>query len=327
MNRYNFLIITLLLSQLCFAQQRARFSYLRPVEGIQEKGWHAVQLPADIFAHADHDLSDLRLLRIENGDTTEVPYLLKKRTTTIAEKEVRLRPTNQSKKDGVLFVTFSPGTRKVNYLDLEFSEKNFFANVTIEGSEDKKEWYEVASGQRIFSIDTPNDKLELTSVDFPETSYAFLRVSVRPDRSLTFTGASFSHHTTSKGTFKDVNTSWKQADDKKSKQSIIDITLDRFQPVSALAVSTSEELDYYRAAALYFVRDSTKTEKGWIRTYEHLRSEYLTSFTSNAFPTGYTLTRHLRLIVNNGDNAPLKISDIKVKSPVVALVADLEPGK
>ncbi|MBT1698338.1 DUF3999 family protein [Fulvivirgaceae bacterium PWU4] len=326
--KYNklFVIVIILLGNTpVFAQDS--FSYRRKVNGVQQKAWHTITLPPDIFIHCDRDLKDLRLYSIAGNDTTIVPYLLKKRSTEIKEQEAELTAINKSKKGDVLYMTFElPKDLKVNFISLAFQETNYFAFATIEGSNNKKEWFMLRENQRIFSLDNAVDSYEYSKVNFPITDYRYLRVSVRSDKQVTFERAVFRHQQITEGKYTPVPSRWSITDSKKTKQTVIDISLQHYQPLGNLRIKTDNSNNYYRYCEIAVLIDSVKTEKGWVKNYGTVHEGYLTSYTPNEFSLDGEQTSHLRLIINNLDNEPLKITGIDVDGPAVELVAELEPG-
>jgi hypothetical protein len=308
--------------------QHKNFNYKRKANAIAQEGWYAIQLPADIFAHCNRDFRDFRLYNINGSDTVEAPYLLKKRTSEIKRVEIDLTAINRSKKDGVLFITFELNPeQKVNFIDLEFEENNYFAFVRIEGSQNNKEWFEIVDKQRILSLHNANDAYQYNTVTFPTANFKYLRVSVASDTRLTFKHASFRDEEIKKGTFVNIPSTWRATQDKKTKQTVVDINLDHYRPVSDLTVEISNDKDYYRALRIDRLADSTQTPKGWIKNYETVNEGYLTSFRPNEFSIDNELMRALKLTINNYDNQPLEVKSIQVAGPVIELVALLKPGE
>lgn len=316
--------LTLVIISHCFAQDK-NFGYRRKVNDIKKEGWYSITLPPDIFAHCEDDQRDIRLFELTGNDTLEVPYLLKKRTTQIKAKEIELDAINKSKKDDILFLTFelNPG-EKINYINLQFEQTNYFAFVTIEGSDDKKQWYEIVDDQRIFSVDNSAGKYQFGVVNFAVTNHKYLRARVKSDKPLTFARALFSHLEISEGSFIDIPLTWTVTNQKNTHQTIVDITLDYYRPVSHLSVMIDNKIDFYRHCHVSMLSDSFETQKGWIKSYQSLNDEFLTSFKGNEFTFDNIQTRILRLTIDNQDNAPLVITDIKGKGPAIDLIANLK---
>jgi hypothetical protein len=319
------LLFLLAMSTLCSAQ-KTPFNYKRKVSDITQEGWYTLTLPPDIFIHTDREFNDLRLYGIAGSDTTEFPYVLDIRETDVLKTEIGLPVINKSKKDGILFLGFelAPG-QKVNLIRLAFEEPNFFASVKIEGSADKKEWFEIADNERIFSIRNSYEQYENGIVNFPVTDYRYLRVSIKSDTPLTFTSASFLDQEVKEGTFENIPLTWKTEEDKKAKKTVVNIKLAHYRPVSNLHVQFSGANDYYRSAEISYLADSAQTQKGWIRNYINAYTGYVTSYNPNSFDLGFQLTNEVRLTIYNYDNSPLTISSIAVTGAAVELKALLKP--
>ncbi len=247
----------------------------------------------------------------------------------ISEGVMSLQVLNKSTKDGKLFSTFKlDKDQSVNYLDLDFEEKNFNAYVKFEGSNDQKEWFELVNRQRILSIQNQDLDFESLSLNFPLTNYHFLRATISSDKKLTFNEATFRKKEITKGKFLNIKPITKLTQDKKNKQTISEITFPEYQPVSKLSININQEGDYYRSFSLEVLRDSSQSpNKAWQYYYEPVFSGVLTSIEFNKFEFDAITAKKLKLTVNNADNAPLKIDGINFDGPRVELLTKLNPGE
>lgn len=303
------------------------FRYKRNIDGVKEAGWYALLLPSGIFKNLNDDLGDVRLYSLEGKDTVELPYLIDIRHDEATRKEVQLPVFNKSTKDGELFVTFAlQPAQKVNSIALEFDQLNYFAFVTLEGSDDKTQWYEIVRDRRIVSIRNEKGDYALSDITFPLTDYRFLRVRIKSDILLTFRRATFQYHDVKRGVYQDVPLSWKMQQDKRTRQSFVNIKLDELVPVSSIDVKADSTRDYYRRFRIEYVRDSTRTDKGWLKYYSPLYEGYLTSFKPNVFDFDWQVAGEIRLVITDQDNAPLKIREVAAKGPEVRVISWLKPG-
>jgi hypothetical protein len=240
---------------------------------------------------------------------------------------VELRELNKSRKDGKLFITFElPKGLSVNYVDLRVEEDNFDGYVTLEGSPDQHEWFEITKHQRILSVKNGQVEFSSTSLRFPESNYRFLRASIESDKPLTVTSASFLKTTTKAGTFQTIDQHWKVSQNKAGKQTLIDITFKDSQPVNKLQFDIPHQVDYYRSFSIAIVEDSTQTPKGWTYYYNPLYSGYLTSLSNNAIEISTTRAKKLRVIIHNADNPPLTINQVTASGPQVDMIMKLAAG-
>ncbi|HET9487090.1 MAG TPA: DUF3999 family protein [Chryseosolibacter sp.] len=320
-----FFLVLILIASHGFGQ--SDFHYRRDIGGVTGQGWYGMSLPSEIFKHLNNDLSDIRLYALDKNDTLELPYLLNIRTDEVTRETLQLPLSNKSYRDGIVFLTFELlPSRKVNYIDLEFNESNYFGFVTIEGSNDKSEWFEIVKDQRIVSIKNGNGDYALSTVTFSLTDYRFLRVAVKADIPLTFRQASFQYNTVKPGVYHDIPLVWKMSPDKKLRRSVVEVKLVDVVPLSSIRVQTDDNGDYYRAVSIESVRDSAKTEKGWVKYYEPVYDGNLTSFKPNDFDFNWRLVKELRIIISDRDNAPLAVRSVSAAGPEVRVISYLKAG-
>lgn len=326
MKRHNFLILLMMVCGVhCFAQ--TSFRYKRPITGVQGEGWYNVILPADIFSHLNRGLSDLRVYSVTGADTVEIPYLMEVLDDDVVLEEVHLPLLNKSFRDGELFLTVEPDPAQgINHLKLNFDQSDFFAFVTLEGSDDRREWFEIVNDKRMVSLGKNGTRYALSSLDFPLTNYRYLRVRVRSDKKLSLRSASFARHEVRAGKHRQIPSRWEMETDKKARRSYVHIKLDDYVPVDRVHVYTDSTLDYYRSFNIGYVSDSAQSDKGWIKYYNEVFDGHLTSYRPNVFSFPHALTREIRLVIHDRDNAPLGIRDISVQGPEVRLVARFSPG-
>ncbi|MBX2962492.1 MAG: DUF3999 family protein [Cyclobacteriaceae bacterium] len=303
--------------------QFADFNYRRAIDKVSEEGWHTVELPVDLYQKLNKDFSDIRILSISGSDTTEIPYLIKSKTDKTTTEDFNLPLLNQSRLNGALFFTVQVTAGKIlNTVNLNFTEKNFDALVSIEGGEDRKTWFEIASNKRIVSIFQDEIDYSKTTVTFPDSDYPYLRIQVKAGKPLSLTGASFKYRSTTKGEHLFL-TDFKVASKTENKQTEIRIRAPYRTAINTLTIDLTHGNDYYRNCTLAYALDSIKTEKGWIQNYATVARGYLTSIDSNTLHFNTLIAHELKLTIYNQDNPPLTINSVELSGPKTVLVAKL----
>lgn len=322
--RYSLKIIAILMTICVGAAGQPPFAFKRAINGVEKEGWYALPLPAEMFVDLNKSLSDIRLYSINDADTTEIPYVLKIRQDQVTSKSGKLSVLNKSERDGSLYLTFQvPASQQLNSLRLTFLETEFFAYVTLEGSDDRKDWFEIVKDVRIASL---GDDHSLADIRFPISEYRYLRARVKSDTNLRFDNAAFSFDSVTAGRYHNVPLKWGSRLEKTSRRTIVDMTAPQYGPVSLLKIELDEDKDYHRSFILEYVTDSTHTDKGWIRYYQRATEGFITSFRENRFAFPVVFAKHFRLIINDRDNASLRIRDLLAEGPDVELLAHLKPG-
>jgi hypothetical protein len=315
-------LVLFLMPSLAFTQ--GSFDYRRQIRGIEKNDWYSISVPADMYKNVNRDFSDVRIYSFAGKDTTEVPYVLKIMSDDSREEVYELPVLNTSRRDGALFLTFElEKNQKVNSIDLAFQQENFFAFAKLEGSHDQKSWFEITDKQRLLSIKNQDANLKVQSISFPVSQYRFLRATVTSDTKLTFLDATLRHMQVTKGSYVEASASFSTREDRKRKETIVDVRLNNFVPVSHFEIDVAADGDFYRAFNIEYVTDSTSTPRGWIRNYETFYTGFLTSYTPNVFDVTYDLTRDIRITIRNLDNVPLTVKNVRVSGPEVKVVAKL----
>jgi hypothetical protein len=320
-------MILLLLCPVLLYGQKRDFSFVRKLSTVTEAAWYSVSLPDDIFSRVNASYSDLRIYKITGSDTVEIPYLIRTNEDETQSKKIDLKPFNKSTLNGKLYISFEvPDGQVVNYADLDFEEENFDATVLLEGSDDRNSWFNITSGQRIVSLKSDLVDFKSTTITFPDTHYKFLRVTVEGSK-LTLREASFLKNTTRQGKYLPVEHHFSVREDKAAKQTLVDITLKKYQPIERIAIDVdNHQGDYYRYYSLEALSDSAQTPKGWNYFYTPLSSGYLTSLKPNEIQVSLTSAKTLRLTIYNADNPPLKVDAISLQRPEIELRSKLSAG-
>jgi hypothetical protein len=105
------------------------------------------------------------------------------------------------------------------------------------------------------------------------------------------------------------------------KRTIVDIDFSQSIPISLVSLKIKDSIDYYRPVTIKYLTDSIKTEKGWKYNFNTLSSNILSSLENNDLHFRSTITKRLRIEIENHDNRPLKIDDVIVKGYTHTLLA------
>ncbi|CAN5475816.1 hypothetical protein BH09BAC3_BH09BAC3_34550 [soil metagenome] len=303
------------------------FQFKRDIENVTVQGWYQIKLPPEVIEHTQSDFRDIRIYRINNTDTIEVPFLLKVKDDKITETTISKPVINKSNKDGKLYITLEMKKERVNHIHLDFSENNFDGLVTIEGSDNQEEWFSILEKRRILSINDQDVDFNFTSLNFPMSNYGFLRLQIEANKPLDFQSASLKKIETIPGKTSSKQLTWSARIDKKVKHTATEISFQRMSLINQIKVDITSDNDYYRPFTLEILRDSVKSEQGWLFYYDVVANGYLTSTDSSAITFQPVKTKKLRLIIRNFDNPTVNIKNIKVSGPDVVLIAKINPGE
>ena len=142
-----------------------------------------------VYDGAAFSLADLRVIR----DGNEVPYLLTVAGATRQTGLVAVRIVNKESRAGVLFVTLELNTSDPhNQLQLAVRREDFRSQLTIEASDDGRQWATVRRSAYIFRYRADDGQIvEHTTLRYPDSRRRYVRLAIAgwPDPEQ-FTGAS-----------------------------------------------------------------------------------------------------------------------------------------
>ncbi|WP_236636751.1 DUF3999 family protein [Sinomicrobium soli] len=309
---------------MCYATygQIGQYDYKRELKGVSEQ-WHKIVLPDEVFGKVSGNLDDIRIYGVtKNNDTVEAPYMLRLTGGKKSVRKIGFRRLNTVSDNKGYYFTFEvPGTETVNRIKLDFKQENFDWRVTLEGSQDQRQWFTVSENYRILSIQNETTDFQSTTLAFPESKYRYLRVFIDSEEKPDLLEAGMERMETTEGVFRDyLPRKTDIREDRASGQTGIDIDLPFPVPVSRLLIDVGDRFDYYRPLTIRYVADSVKTEQGWKYQYHTLASGTLNSMDNNEFTFRSTIVKKLNVLIDNHDNQPLDIDGVQVKGYLHELV-------
>lgn len=306
------ILLLLFLCPLALLAQLRDYDHKIPLTETTET-WHSVTLPNTVFASVKDDFSDIRVYGITEKDTVEVPYVLRSSGPTGIEDILDFKLMNSTSNASGYFYTYAvPVNQPINKIELSFENENFDWKITLEGSQDQKQWFTVVEDYRLLSIKNGQTNYSFTDLTFPNAQYAYYRIHIKTMDIPKLKSSSIILNKRVGGTYvdypvEDINIS--QA----GKTTQIDVDLKGRFPISYLKINAADDYDFYRPISVSHISDSVKTEKGWKYSYRNLFTSTFTSLEEKGFSFGNTLLGKLRIRIQNYDNPPLNIESVDIK--------------
>ncbi|HRG08124.1 MAG TPA: hypothetical protein PLJ08_06065, partial [Cyclobacteriaceae bacterium] len=184
--KLNILFVFLLISVAASAQ----YTYQRKLSEVTQTGWYRFELPIAMLTKVKTNFDDLRIYTVGN-DSTEIPYLVRIAADEIIREQVKAEPFNISRQGTTLYFSVKLNrVEPVNLAILQFEQDNYDADITVEGSNDQKEWFTVQTG-RIIAINKTPVSYRYNQINFPESEYTFLRFAIKNNTALTLSQVNF----------------------------------------------------------------------------------------------------------------------------------------
>jgi hypothetical protein len=326
------LLAFILLGHSASQAQLPQFAHRRQLSGIINQ-WHKLILPADLYAKAQTNFTDLRIMGITpQNDTIFAPYILQSLEDIVSEKVITCTLLNQSKNEKGYFFTYQvPDAQEISQIKLDFKQTNFNWFIVLEGSQNQQEWFTILNNYRLVSIQNDQTNYKFTELNFPNSKYKYLRILVKSNEQPEITDAILAKKELAIGTFRNYPTyivsKTQGTENKKEKQTIVHLDLKSTLPVSRLKIFAKNGLDYYRPLRIEYLTDSVNTPRGWVYNYNPLATGTINSLGENEFGlanrggNNSTLIQKIKITIENHDDAPLLIDSIIVSSCVQQLVA------
>lgn len=185
-----FVILAVLTLGLSVAAQTSLSLWPYYIEVTPEKsapGMYDVIVPLAVFDKSGAELGDLRLFDSTNR---EIPYAIRvrKEIDEVEEFEGSLFNHAQVGSASEASVDLGEDPQEHNQVEIETMGSNFRRQVSIEGSDNSRDWRMLNNSGVLLSFSSENNAVESNRVSYPASRYRYLRVRVQRD-SLTDTEA------------------------------------------------------------------------------------------------------------------------------------------
>ncbi len=303
--------------------QLPKFEYSRQISGVNEP-WHSLRIPDDMYAHINRNFSDIRIAGLmANGDTVEVPYLVKERLDRQSKKELDVEITNRYKKPNFYYYEFrAKSNEPVNQVVLDVVSTNFNWLITLEGSSDKKRWHTIIKEHRIIGIEEHGFSYKYAKLSFDTVRYTYFRVKIPAFITPRLNGIKLYHMVKEKGKRNHPVIDSLHIENRKEKQeTIIDVRLKEAVPLAYLRVQVLDSIDFYRPIEIRYALDSFRRDSVWHYKYRSLYTGTLSSLDTTGFRFPNRVVKYLHLNIRHYDNAPLSIKGIALHGFHYDLVA------
>lgn len=300
--------------------QQNQFAKKRRLYHIKPQ-WHQLAIPDSMHQYLKKDYSDMRIYGIlDNGDSTEVPFLLDKQRKSIHIDTLDFRLLNKATTHQGHTTTFAFGNQSIiNQIHLEFAQKNFDWLVKLEASHDGKEWRTVLQNYRILAIHNEHTQYRFTNLIFGDSNYQYYRLHIPAKEPPMLQSAKvFLYHKKEGKENQFRLRKIKDSIDKKHKKQYVDLQLDLAVPVEEILLQFADTVDYYRKANLYYKEHKDSKHHN---PYIWWQSATLSSLEENRFALPNKTTKAIRVELENQDNTALHFAGAKVYGPKIRLLA------
>ncbi len=322
MKKINNIIAFLLIANIGMAQN----STFAKITKVTENGLHKIILPTAVRSISREDLSDFRIF---DSKGNEVPYFYKNTnqalsTTEYVEYKIISETIIPKKQTTIIFEN---PEKNISSLMLSIANYEGEKTYNLSGSNDQKQWYGLANNNVLYDLNDPEELNIVKIISFPKNNYKFLKIELNDKKSLPISikriGNDNSRTTFAKLLQVDY-ANIKTEDFKVEKKTKIHVLFDSSQFLNQINFKINAPKLYKRTARIYKLE--TRKVKHKFETIEQEITNFeLSSDSNNEFNLSNIYEKDFYVEIENQDNQPLSISEIKFFQIPVTIFADLNP--
>lgn len=302
-------------------------SHKATISNIQKDGFHKIVLSPEMRAATKDNLAYFRILDKSKKEVSFVAFensVIEKTNYKLLKFQDKIRI-----KDSVSSYSIYIGNIKnLNELCLFISNTTNNKTYSISGSNDLKEWFGLVSNQVLSDLNNEKETSVGKLISFPLNNFQFLKIEFDDKKSLPINVLEIGYLVgDSKITEKTNLTNFQHniSEDKKRKKTIVTFSSNNFQRVDGISFDVKTKL-FLRNASL-LVNSTRKVRKRTEIIKQEISNFNLNSNTSNVFQLNGFFEKEFIIEIDNQDNQPLEISEIKVFQNTVSVVADLKANE
>lgn len=281
-----------------------------PLDPIPATGWYNIALTPSITARLNAQMGNFRLV---GQDGQEIPYLLRKESAKTTETEIKWLPKVQEQSHERWYsrtIFRNNAAQPLDRLVLKVRNADVNRRFWLSGSDDNKNWYVIREDYVYSAFFDSRATYDLITLSFPPTDYAYLKVEVRHSwtEPIQVMGAGWYDYQTTKGSWQEISgIKVTPSDSSHLKQSFVDIDLGARHHVERLIFEVDGPEMYLRRAELQRVTRGSNGKPA----YQPVREFDLRSDRVNELDLGTDRAARYRLVIQNQDDRPLRISGVR----------------
>ncbi|HEY1038426.1 MAG TPA: discoidin domain-containing protein [Bacteroidia bacterium] len=327
--------VLLLTAVLCFSLAKAQtggYTYYKEVEPVGKTTYYKIPLSADMLAKSRSDFNDFRVLKVDENDSVEVPYLLKWNESTwynTFQDENIIDVSYRKKKASYITVKMNE-EKEINEMRLNIAQTDFDKRVTIEGSNDNKHWKTIKENIRIVGFG--QEQFSFSKLYFPTSTYTYYLITLNDETSqpVTINSVQTFFDNEYKAVYEKIKDIYVVKKEIKKDQKPVKGKAPVYENYTEIKVT----LPYHACISFIQLKNRNKTEDFYRSisvcndkgaelnqgTFTSLEKEGITNIYMNrAVGSSFTIK------VYNNDNPPIESIDVNVYGMNAFLVSKLEP--
>ncbi len=327
--RKTILIVLVLLYNLNIFSQG--FSWETKLDKVESKGFYLIKLNNNILSKLNSDFSDIRIYDEENK---EVAYILKKekpiKQITLFKEYKIIEKKHKIAWGYTRIIIHNPKKNDINNILFIIKNTEVKKRLKFSGSDDKENWYIIKDKYRFQSSYSENDNSVIKILNFPKSNYEYYEILLDDyvNKPINILKVGYLDTSIENGKYSEISSvDFLQNDSLEPKKTIVKIKFDEPKYVDKITFKIGDNEFFHRNATIS-VKDSAKYKKKKMEYfYTDLKNFTITSYTDNTILLENQKMDKFYFIIENNDNQPLLLKDVKVYHLNTSLVAKLDNEK
>ncbi len=298
------------------------------IQPFAKNGLYKMIVPPEIRSHSKDDLSDFRIFDDKNN---EVPYFLlgdatEKAVEQFEEFAIVSKVVNNKKSTSI---EIANPKAQINGLELIIANSEVIKKYSMSGSNDQKEWFGLINNGTLSDLQSSETTYISKEISFPLCSYRFLKIVFDDSTTLPINILKIGNAHTNflKGELQEIKVKSLQTTQiSAEKKTLIKIEFGFPQFIDKVVFDINKTSLFKRNARIY--TDKERAEKHKTVKYQHDIARFsVASNQSNSFEILNTKQQFLFIEIDNQDNPPLQITEIKFYQKPIFAIADLKSNE
>ncbi len=321
----NILFIAIILISL---YSRAQFHYTALLDTVKATGFYHITITPELSSYLKTDLSDLRIVDEKNqpvGFITDIPYSRIAYDEVLFGQKIIKKETIDSKS---ILVIENSGQNELSNFIIKLRSAAAQRTASLSGSDDNVNWFAILDSLLLQKSNATNNASHFQRIEFPPAGYKYFKLTIVNDKKAPLSILSI----TSSGIISAIDSnqffffnpapSFSQTDS--GRFSVVKIIQDRPFHISTFKLGIADAWLYKREARLF-----TVMKPGLQQTWNshHHAAITLSSDNLSGYAIPFLKSGILYILIDNGDNPPLKIASVTTSQIKRNIIAQLEKGK
>lgn len=295
------------------------FRVKAPVAKVQASGFYKIMINPDLSAHARADLSDIRIVNQQN---TQIPYIVQNRPTitNAVFTKLNILSNTTDKKNTVLQLENKASGTDLLYLVMANTAVERYASIS--GSNDKLHWYIIDDYILLRNSDDQQSGRYIQTIQFPFSKYPYLKLEIHNEHTDPLNiieAGTFNQTGETPLTYqRNPGTRYYQIDSSDG-HSYIFINNKETYITERISLQMNGPKFFSRPASLFALSDKNMERQELAGT--------ILSSTQSSITLNESKDQQLLLLIQNGDNPPLKITGLYTEQANRYLVSYLEANE